>query len=74
MAYHINSKGEAGICHAAQGKCPFGETTEHFATAVDARRAFENKMAQELAEENNRKFRERYGHWPDDPPYHAPST
>ncbi len=39
--YHINGKGEAGICRAQQ-KCPFGDVdTEHFSTAEEARKVYE---------------------------------
>ncbi len=48
-SFHINTKGDAGICKAKQGKCPFGAPEEHYATAEEARRAFENSMEQPQA-------------------------
>jgi len=42
--FHINSKGDARKCSAKNGNCPFGSTEEHFATAEDARKAYEGSM------------------------------
>ena len=42
--YHINSRGEAGLCRAEKN-CPFGDDSVHFSTAEDARKAFELKMS-----------------------------
>jgi hypothetical protein len=44
-SYHINSKGNPGVCKATQGGCPFGEASDHFATAAEARNAFENSSS-----------------------------
>lgn len=38
--FHINSKGEPGLCQA-QKSCPFGGEASHYATAEEARQAFE---------------------------------
>ena len=38
--YHINSKGEPGVCKAQQA-CPFGGAEEHYDSADQAREAFE---------------------------------
>jgi len=43
--YHINSKGEAGECHADKGNCPFTSAENHFDSAEEARAAFESSMA-----------------------------
>lgn len=41
--YHINDKGNPGICHA-KIKCRFGDlSTEHYSSKEDALKAFENK-------------------------------
>lgn len=39
--YHVNAKGETGICKAQNGGCPFGGESEHYATPEAAREAFE---------------------------------
>ena len=42
--YHINGKGEAGLCRARKS-CPFGDLTEdHYSSAEEARQAFEDSM------------------------------
>lgn len=41
--YHINAKGEPGICRAQQA-CPFGGPDQHYPTKEDAARAFEAEM------------------------------
>lgn len=42
--YHINSNGDAGPCRASSGKCPFGGEADHYASAAEARAAFEAQM------------------------------
>ena len=42
--YHINPNGEAGKCTARAGACPFGDDSQHFSTADDARKAYELVM------------------------------
>lgn len=41
MTYHINKKGDAGFCRAETGKCPFGGSSEHHESLLEAQRAFE---------------------------------
>lgn len=44
--FHINPKtGNPGRCSARIGNCPFGADVKHYASAADARTAFENSMA-----------------------------
>jgi hypothetical protein len=43
--YHINDKGNAGQCSAKAGGCPFGGKNNHYSTAADARKAYEQVMA-----------------------------
>ena len=44
--YHINHRGEAGLCKA-QRKCPFGDlATDHFDSPEEARAAYELKASQ----------------------------
>lgn len=38
--YHINGRGEAGVCHAKQA-CPFGDSSAHYGSREQARQAFE---------------------------------
>lgn len=38
--YHINSKGEPSVCKATK-KCPFGESSDHYSTKTEARKAYE---------------------------------
>lgn len=42
--FHVNSKGEAGECHADVGNCPFGGTDSHFPTLKAAAKAYEEQM------------------------------
>lgn len=42
-AYHINARGEAAVCRAINGRCPFAAADEHHSTAEAARDAFEDK-------------------------------
>lgn len=41
MRYHINHKGEAGVCRATNGGCPFGGEADHFTSPEAARAHFE---------------------------------
>jgi hypothetical protein len=42
--YHINSKGEPGICRA-KNSCPFGDMeTEHYSSVDEARGVYEQEM------------------------------
>lgn len=46
MAYHVNPEtGEPGVCSAREGSCPF--KAEHYETAEEARKAFEEFAANE---------------------------
>ena len=48
MKFHINKEtGMAGRCTAAAGNCPFGGEDEHYRSPIDARAAYEAKMAVE---------------------------
>lgn len=42
--FHINGSGDAGLCRATAGKCPFGGTEDHYGSIEEAREAFEHKM------------------------------
>jgi len=40
--YHVNSEtGDAGLCRAEMGKCPFGSADEHYDSPLKARDAYE---------------------------------
>lgn len=39
--YHVNGAGEAGLCKATQGGCPFGDEEKHYSTPEEARAAYE---------------------------------
>ena len=41
--YHVNDKGEPGICRTVKGKCPFG-AKNHYPTANAAREAYEKSQ------------------------------
>ena len=57
MKYHVNSNGEAGLCSATKGKCPFGSEDKHFTSADAARSAFEQTQNSGLAgSKKNRAF------------------
>lgn len=46
MRYHVNSKGEAGVCRAKK-TCPFGDLeSDHYSSPEEARQAYEQEMAQ----------------------------
>lgn len=47
MPYHLNAKGEPGLCKAVN-KCPFGKADDHFTTPEAARTAFEKKNEDSL--------------------------
>ena len=49
MKYHVNSNGEAGLCSATKGKCPFGSEADHFTAPDAARSAFEKTQNSVLA-------------------------
>lgn len=42
--YHINDKGNAGVCEASSGNCPFGGDDEHFTSKAAAQKSFELQM------------------------------
>lgn len=46
--YHVNGKGEPGVCRAAEGGkgkgCPFGGADDHYTTPEAARKSFEKRM------------------------------
>lgn len=42
--YHITDRGEAGLCAATQGRCPYGGDDDHYPSAFVARAAFEVAM------------------------------
>jgi len=42
--FHINKQGNAGLCKATKGGCPFGGDDAHFPSLESAREAFEHSM------------------------------
>lgn len=42
--FHINDRGEAGVCLASTGVCPYGGVENHFATDGEARAAAEERL------------------------------
>jgi hypothetical protein len=46
IRYHINSKGNPGVCKAQARNCPFGGVAKHFPTKEVARACYEKEMAQ----------------------------
>lgn len=42
--YHVNEAGEAGVCRAVKGECPFGSLDEHFTSLEAARASYEQSM------------------------------
>jgi hypothetical protein len=59
--FHINSKGDAGKCSAAKGGCPFGGEKEHFTSPEAARKAYEDRQAEELVLEAAQRDLTTYG-------------
>jgi hypothetical protein len=47
--YHVNIKGEAGVCSATKGKCPFGNADAHFSSAEAARSFYETNQSAVVA-------------------------
>jgi hypothetical protein len=43
--YHINAKGEPGVCRATKGNCPLGGDTDHYSSPEAARSAYEKNQA-----------------------------
>lgn len=43
--FHINNSGDAGLCRAVAGNCPFGDDSEHYGSQEEAREAYEERMA-----------------------------
>lgn len=41
--YHINDRGEPGICEAHLEPCRFGSTSQHYDSEASARKAYENQ-------------------------------
>lgn len=60
--YHIKDNGEPGVCKAQPGKCPKAQESEHYVSAKDAREAYEQRMASQLAE---RFEKNSHGSWED---------
>lgn len=46
--FHINASGNAGKCSAKQGGCPFGDESQHHATAEAARAQFEADNSKDI--------------------------
>ena len=47
MRYHVNPKtGNASLCKAGKGKCPFGGSADHYPTQAEAQAAFEEANSQ----------------------------
>jgi len=44
MKFHVNGNGDAGVCRAQNGGCPFGGEESHFDSVGAARQAFEESM------------------------------
>ncbi len=44
--FHVNNKGEAGLCSAIKGNCPFGSDESHFDTIQAARAHYEQVQIQ----------------------------
>ena len=42
--YHINNRGEPGVCNAQNGACPFGGASDHYDSPEAASAAFEKLM------------------------------
>lgn len=61
--YHVNDKGEAGVCSARAGNCPFGGAEDHYESAEAAREAYSKDKSsfavairREPAPDRNRKL------------------
>lgn len=44
--FHVNDKGEAGLCRAKEGNCPLSGESNHYSSLDDARKGYEEKMSE----------------------------
>lgn len=61
MSFHINAMGKALKCSAKHGRCPFGNSDDHYDTAEKARDAYENHMEEELTKVLNGLNKKAFG-------------
>jgi hypothetical protein len=60
--YHINSRGEAGLCRAQVSNCPFGGESDHYQSAPEARLGYEEKMKSLSEQKISKAFIENVDH------------
>lgn len=63
MLYHVNDAGEAGVCKAKNGKCPFASEDEHFTSLEAARASYEESQATFSAKRPKKTFAEHFPLW-----------
>ena len=47
--YHVKKDGTPGVCHAQEGNCPLGDSSQHFSNIQDAQ-DYADKINEEKAE------------------------
>lgn len=55
--FHVNDDGEVRPCSAEQGNCPFGGGENHFTSIEEGRKAYEQRMADELIPDKLTSFK-----------------
>lgn len=53
--FHINGKGEVLPCVASVRDCDFGDQEDHYTTKIEARKAYESQMAQNVIPDSENK-------------------
>jgi hypothetical protein len=53
--YHLNYRGEPGLCSATVKPCPFGGPDDHFETENDARKAYEKQARKAVFSKSHKK-------------------
>ena len=51
--YHVKKDGTPGVCHAQEGNCPLGDSTEHFSSVQEAQDYADKINESRFAKHNN---------------------
>ena len=56
--YHVKKDGTPGICHAQEGNCPLGDSSQHFSSVQEAQEyADEINELKTITDEQKNKFK-----------------
>ena len=53
--YHVKKDGTPGVCHAQEGNCPLGDSSQHFSSKEEAQ-DYADKINEGLAQSQNRSI------------------